>query len=190
MSKIKFVKGSTTMVLVFILWLIVLAVVGGIASFASYNNTAVSMEENIVKLDKSSESLLSNGAMTILEKAKVKDSYAEDFTEQLRVSIGSRSANEQGLAMKWIKEHNPSMNDQLYLDLSAYIEGMRRDFHVKRDSLQDACSTYKIELRSFPGKIAYNLFGFPNIDLNDKCKVISDKNTSEAFDTGIQKSIL
>ena len=74
MSKIKFVKGSTTMVLVFILWLIVLAVVGGIASFASYNNTAVSMEENIVKLDKSSESLLSNGAMTILEKAKVKDS--------------------------------------------------------------------------------------------------------------------
>lgn len=66
------------------------------SQYISYHDKAVSYEANINKLSKSSESVLSNGTMMIIDKAKVNKNYAADFKDALRLSIGSRNKNDQG----------------------------------------------------------------------------------------------
>lgn len=156
----------------------------------SYSDKAVTYEENIRKLDMSSESLLSNGTMTILDKASIQRSYANDFKESLRISIASRSANEQGLAMKWVQENNPKLGSEMYRDISSYIEGMRRDFHLSRDRLMDQCSAYKIARRKAWSGFWMSEFPTEEFERENRCKVITDQQTSESFSTGVQKAIL
>jgi len=177
--------------LVFIIFVVFCALAASLfTSFVGYHDKAVRFEANIEKLHQSSQSMLSNGTLTILDKAKIQQNYAKDFKEVLEKSIGARSQSESGLVMKWVKEMNPTLNSQVYLDLSSYIEGMRRDFHLSQNRLMDACASYEIARKSAISGLFMKMNGFPTIDLNKRCTVLSDSITNEAFETGIQKPLL
>lgn len=156
-----------------------------------YHDKSVAYEESIVTLSQSSESLLSNGTMTILDKAKLKDSYAADFKESLRIAIDGRYGNDQGVAMKWIQENTPSLSTALYTDISSYIEGMRRDFKISQDRIIDQCRSYRVLQRSaFSGMFVKGDFPSEDFDQDNLCAVVSDAKTKKAFETKQQTSIL
>ena len=67
---------------------------------------------------------------------------------------------------------------------------MRRDFHLSQNRLMDACASYEIARKSAISGLFMRMNGFPTIDLNKRCTVLSDSITSEAFETGIQKPLL
>lgn len=187
-------NSSTAAILVGLL--VVASIIGSAAIYFGfsiyYHNKAVAMEENIVALSDNSESVLSNGTMTILDKAKIKDSYAADFKESLRITMEGRYGNDQNVAMKWVQENsNNALDSAIYKDISSYIEGMRRDFQISQKQIVDSCRSYRIMQRSaFSG---FFLKGdFPSTEFNQDvvCAIVSDAKSRKAFETKQQTSIL
>lgn len=155
-----------------------------------YHDKAVTFEESIVTLSKSSESLLSNGTMAILDKASIKDSYANDFKESLRISMEGRYQNDSGVAMKWIQEQNSTLSVALYQDISSYIEGMRTDFKIAQDRTIDQCRAYRVMQRKSFSSLFLGDFPSEDFDTDSLCEIVSDSKTREAFSTKSQTSIL
>ncbi len=173
---------------------VVIGVLGIISSFVMFNfyyhDKAVAFEETIMTLSKSSESTLSNGTMALLDKASIKNSYATDFKESLRISIDGRYANDQNVAMKWIQENSQPLSTALYTDISSYIEGMRLDFKISQDRIIDQCRAYRIIQRSAFSSMFLSNFPSDEFDQDTLCSIVSDAKTKKAFSTGEQTSIL
>lgn len=161
-----------------------------ISQYVSYHDKAVNFEANIQKLQKNSESVLSNGTMTILDKSKVSDKYADQFKEALKLSIGSRNAGNQNLIFKAIHEQNPTLSPDIYKDLSASISGMRADFTVTQQRIMDTCAAYESARNKVWSGFWMRVSGYPRIDVNAACKIVSDTKTQKAFETGTQSQIL
>lgn len=157
-----------------------------------YQNKAVAVEESIIALSSNSESVLSNGTMAILDKAKIKDSYAKDFKESLRVTMEGRYGNDQNVAMKWVQENsNNALDSSIYKDISSYLEGMRRDFQISQKQIVDSCRSYRIMQRSaFSGFFLRGNFPSSDFDQDSLCAIVSDAKSREAFKTKQQTSIL
>lgn len=162
----------------------------GISQYVAYHDKAVNFEANIQKLQKNSESVLSNGTMTVLDKSKVSDKYANQFKEALKLSIGSRSSGNENLIFKAIHEQNPTLSPDIYKDLSASISGMRADFTVTQQRLMDVCSAYESARNKVWSGFWIKMSGYPVIDVNNVCKIVSDAKTSAAFESGKQTQIL
>lgn len=180
-----------------IVGLLLAAIIIGTASIyfgfsVYYHNKAVAMEENIAALSNNSESVLSNGTMTILDKAKIKDSYAADFKESLRITMEGRYGNDQNVAMKWVQENsNNALDSAIYKDISSYIEGMRRDFQISQKQIVDSCRSYRIMQRSaFSGFFLKGDFPSTGFNQDVMCSIVSDAKTRKAFETKQQTSIL
>ena len=158
--------------------------------YVSYHDKAVNFESNIQKLQKNSESVLSNGTMTILDKSRVSDKYAEQFKDALKLSIGSRNAGNQNLLFKAIHEQNPTLSPEIYKDLSAAISGMRADFTVTQQRTMDNCAAYETARNKVWSGFWMRSAGYPKIDVNAMCKIVSDSKTQNAFKTHRQTQIL
>ncbi|UKA05047.1 hypothetical protein [Photobacterium damselae] len=181
-------KGST--LAIGFLGAIVLA--GGfvVSQYVSYHDKAVNFEANIQKLQKNSESVLSNGTMMILDKSKVSDKYASQFKDALKLSIGSRNAGNQNLIFKAIHEQNPTLSPDIYKDLSASISGMRADFTVTQQRIMDTCAAYESARNKVWSGFWMSVSGYPHIDVNKACKIVSDEKTQNTFVSGVQTQIL
>ncbi|CAH7417350.1 conserved hypothetical protein [Vibrio chagasii] len=184
-------KGSALIVLVVLLGVIATGVGTFFWMNMSNHNKAVRFEENINKRVNDSESILSNGTMALMDKVSIKDNYAEQFRENLLIVMQARTTqNDTNLLFNGVTEQNPELSDGLYRDISSYIEGMRRDFHLSRSRLQDTCADYRVALNSMVSGYFMKGNGFPKIDVDSQCKVISDARTSETFETGVQTPLL
>ena len=65
----------------------------------------------------------------------------------------------------------------------------RREFKISQEKLMDACRNYKTELGSFVSGSLLKMQGYPKLNLNHYCTVVSDSTTKNTFETKEQKPI-
>lgn len=176
---------------ILIAFLIVLVgtVVLGVSTYTSKYDTFATFEAGIDASDKDSENALSSHTLSVMEMAQVPAKYAEDFKNTVTAGIKARSEKDGNLAMKFLTEHNIPLDSKLYADLQAQMKAGRDAFKNSQTAKLDICKDYKTSLTTFWGSTFANFTGFPKLDLDQVCKVVSDAQTHEAFQTGIATKV-
>ena len=196
------VAGSASLVLIVT---IVALLITGLIFFMVYSSTynmANSYENQIQNLQKQSESTLSNYSTQIAEMVQVPNKYKNDLLEVIKATMSGRyghSVNSGGDTvasvenntplMQFIHEQNLQLDSKLYLNLQNSMVAGRREFKISQDKLMDACRGYKTELGSFVTGSLLRMQGYPKLNLDDYCNVISDTNTRNTFETKTQQPI-
>ena len=182
--------------------LVALAIFGvlGLIGFQVYSSTynmANSYEQQIDNLQKKSKSTLSNYATQMVEIAQVPNKYKSDLIDVIKATMSGRYGNhsvgedgkENSPVMQFIKEQNLQLDSKLYLNLQNSMVAGRREFKISQDKLMDACRNYKTKLGSFVSGSLLKMQGYPKLDLNNYCTVVSDTTTKNTFETKEQKPI-
>lgn len=173
-------------------FLVILAVFGLIAffSYSSTYNMAVASEESIQNLQRKSESVLSNYTIGIQEMAQVPAQYKKHLEEIVKASMEGRyGENGSKAVQQFLVEQNIPFNDKLYLNLQNSMAAGRREFQNSQQRLMDACRNYKLEINSFMTGKLLAIQGFPKINLENYCEVVSDAQTKKAFETKQQQPV-
>ena len=194
--------GSASLVLIVA---IVALLITGLIFFMVYSSTynmANSYENQIQNLQKQSESTLSNYSTQIAEMVQVPNKYKNDLLEVIKATMSGRyghavnsggdnvaSVENNTPLMQFIHEQNLQLDSKLYLNLQNSMVAGRREFKISQDKLMDACHGYKTELGSFVTGSLLRMQGYPKLNLDDYCNVISDTNTRNTFETKTQQPI-
>lgn len=175
---------------------IVAGVVALIALFAafSYFNTIESAnrhEEVINRLDRESEAKLSEFTLSIMEASKVPEKYRDDLQGIIKETLKGRyGENGNQMVRGFLSEQNIKLNETMYLNLQNAIFAGRKEFRLTQNKVLDACEEYKVMLRSpFDGWILKGK-GYPHLDLTNKCEIVSDDKSAEAFKSKRQTPVL
>lgn len=182
-----------------IIVLAILFVVGLIAFqvYSSTYNTGNAYEQQIQNLQKKSESTLSNYSTQIAEMVQVPNKYKKDLIEVIKTTMSGRYGNhsvgedgkENSPMMQFIQEQNLQLDSKLYLNIQNSMVAGRNEFKISQEKLIDACRNYKTELGSFVTGSLLKMQGYPKIDLEKYCNVVSDATTKQTFETKEQKPI-
>lgn len=166
----------------------VVVLVGG--SLISYNNSFVTLETQVKKFNKDSENHLSNYTLKVQETAQVPEMYKDGLKEVIKDTFQGRYGQDGSKAvMQWIQEQNIPFDSSLYKEIQVVISSGRDEFRISQTKKLDACGLYETKLGQFPGSMIAGMFGYPRIDLEKTCQVVSDVTTQKAFDAGVQKPI-
>lgn len=160
--------------------------------YSSTHNNANNHEQVISNLQKQSESTLSNYTTSIAELAQIPTKYKNDLIEIIKANMQGRyGSDEQGskAVVQFMQEQNLQVHPDVYLNMQNAMISGRREFKISQDKLMDACKNYKTELGSFATGTLMRTMGFPKIDLNNYCEVVSDAVTKETFKTKEQKPV-
>lgn len=162
----------------FSLWLFfALAVVG-------IYNDCIRHEASIKAQYKENQNNYDKLFKTVVEQAQVKASYAKDLKELYEATGKTRYGPGGSKAvLQFIKEHNPTLDPEVYRQLMRTIESGRIDFESKQASLIDRKRVYESAIlnTAVTGTIA-KFLGFPKIDLN-KMDIVTSGETEAAFET-------
>ena len=110
------------------------------------------------------------------QEAQIADEYKEAFAEIYPQLMEGRYS-EGGDMMKWIQEHNPEFDTQLYAKLMASVEGERTGFFIEQTKLIDIDREHKTMRDIFPN----------NVIIGDRPDIgyLVDETTGEVLKTGI-----
>lgn len=178
-------KISDRLVNVIITVGLLLLVVGApVATLIKIKNSSVAQENNIVKLDKASETSLSNHTNTILEMVQVPQMQTEHLVKLAKEALTARYGDEGSKALfQFIKENTAAPSEKLYLDLQATMAGGRRDFKLTQDVKIEACTQYDTWRESFPNSMGAWFFDLPSKKIEGRCEIVTDDTTRKAFET-------
>lgn len=165
-------------------------VVIGFGAAISYFNDFARTEQTVKKFNKDSENHLSNYTLKVQETAQVPDMYKAGLKEVIRDTFQGRYGQDGSKAvMQWIQEQNIQFDSSLYKEIQVVISAGRDEFRISQTKKLDACAIYETKLAQFPGSLVASIFGYPRIDLDKTCQVVSDSRTQAAFDSGVQTPI-
>lgn len=175
-------------------WIVLLAVVGfaivSIGSAISYFNDFNRIEQQVKKFNKDSENYLSNYTLKVQETAQIPDMYKDGLKEVIKGTFEGRyGADGSKAVMQWIQEQNIQFDSSLYKEIQVVISSGRDEFRISQTKKLDVCAIYETKLSQFPGSLIAGVFGYPRIDLDKTCQVVSDVRTQEAFGKGVQQPI-
>ncbi|MGL4520544.1 MAG: hypothetical protein ACRCUJ_12975, partial [Phocaeicola sp.] len=91
--------------------------------------------------------------------------------------------------MQWIQEKGQVVDQKVYLNIQAAMQGGRKEFQLSQDRKLEACATYKSNLEYVWSGFWLGLAGYPKVDLGKMCQVVSDAQTNRAFETGLAETI-
>lgn len=174
-----------------IVGLVVLALlVIGVGTVVSYFNDFNRTEQQVKKFNKDSENYLSNYTLKVQETAQIPDMYKDGLKEVIKGTFEGRyGADGSKAVMQWIQEQNIQFDSSLYKEIQVVISSGRDEFRISQTKKLDICAMYETKLAQFPGSVIASIFGYPRIDLDKTCQVVSDSRTQAAFDAGVQKPI-
>ncbi|ASZ77744.1 hypothetical protein [Salmonella phage SP1] len=175
-------------------WIVGLAILAfaviGIGSVVSYFNDFNRIEQQVKKFNKDSENHLSNYTLKVQETAQIPDMYKNSLKEVIKDTFQGRyGADGSKAVMQWIQEQNIQFDSSLYKEIQVVISSGRDEFRISQTKKLDACAIYETKLGQFPGSLIAGIFGYPRIDLDKTCQVVSDTRTQAAFDSGVQTPI-
>lgn len=169
---------------------IVALIVLCIGAYISINNGFINSEEQVSAFNKDSENHLSNYTLKVQEAAQVPAMYKKDLQDVITKTFEGRyGADGSKAVMQWIQEQNIPLDSSLYKEIQVIIKSGRDEFRISQTKKLDACRIYKRDLRAFPGNLVANIGGYPHIDLEATCRVVSDANTQAAFAAGTQTAL-
>lgn len=162
----------------------------GFGAAVSYNNSFAHIEQQVKKFNKDSENHLSNYTLKVQETAQIPDMYKDGLKEVIKGTFEGRYGKDGSKAvMQWIQEQNIQFDSSLYKEIQVVISSGRDEFRISQTKKLDACAIYETKLAQFPGSMFAGFFGYPKIDLDKTCQVVSDDRTQAAFDKGVQQPI-
>lgn len=162
----------------------------GFTTYITYKNESVRQEQTINKYNENSRNTLSALTMTVKDMAQIPDMLINDLTKYVEAEMSSRYGEGGSKAMmQWIQEKGQVVDQKVYLNIQAAMQGGRKEFQLSQDRKLEACATYKSNLEYVWSGFWMNLAGYPKIGLNKMCQVISDVQTNRAFDTGLAETI-
>lgn len=131
------------------------------------------------------------------QDAQVADQYKEAFKEIYPDLIAGRySGKNDGSLMKWVTEHNPEFNINLYDKLMTAIEGQREGFFVEQQKLIDIDRQHKDMRWTFPKKLVIGKRQNIGYEVDEAGKVIKkgitiikSLNTDEAYKSGQENDV-
>lgn len=166
------------------------AIVLLVGSAVSYFNDFARLEQTVKKFNKDSENHLSAYTLKVQETAQIPDMYKAGLKEVIKGTFEGRYGQDGSKAvMQWIQEQNIQFDSGLYKEIQVVISSGRDEFRISQTKKLDACAIYEIKLSQFPGSFVAGIFGYPRIDLDKTCQVVSDTRTQAAFETGTQTPI-
>lgn len=162
----------------------------GFTTYITYKNEAIQQEQTINKYNENSRNTLSALTMTVKDMAQIPDMLINDLTKYVEAEMGSRYGEGGSKAMmQWIQEKGQVVDQKVYLNIQAAMQGGRKEFQLSQDRKLEACATYKSNLEYVWSGFWMNLAGYPKIDLDKMCQVVSDAQTNRAFETGLAETI-
>lgn len=180
---------TVTVVLIGLLAVILFAAIAIGGVFATAYNYGIATEQQIEAKWKDNQNVLSNYSQTLIELAQVPEMYREDFTQLVKADMEGRYGEDGSTAMmQWIQERGLNFDSSLYANIQQPIEAGRKDFANNQRQLLDMKRVYQTELDSFPRNFAFNILGFPKIDL-DKYNAIVTADTARKFETGVDEAV-
>lgn len=183
-------KLSVASILTAVSIVVVVFVAVVILIIVSCYNTGAKYENQIVRLQQSSQSSLSNLTMKIAEMTQVPDLATDQLKQIVSTEMSGRYGSGGSKAMiQFFKEQNVNIDQKMYLNIQSVISGGRQEFEISQNRLVTQCVDYKNRLDYFLSGTILKSFGYPKIDLNKICKVVTDNKTDNAFDTGKQTII-
>lgn len=166
--------------------LVIVIVIAGVTTM----NGFVRSENNVVKFNSDSENVLSNYTMKLQEVAQVPDMYIGALKGIVQETFQGRyGQNGSQAVMQWIKEQNLQVDSTMFKEIQIVVKAGRDEFRISQTKKLDVCAAYKNDIQTFPGNVVAGIFGYPRIDLEKSCQVISDARTQEAFRSGTQSAI-
>lgn len=166
--------------------LFALILLSGIGCFTMINgvyNTCILHEAQIEAQYKQNQNNYDNMFKKILEVSQVTDKYAKDLKELFDNTMKGRYGKDGSKAMfQFLKEHNPTLDTQVYTKLQNIIASGRTDFMNEQKMLLDKKQAYDIYRKQLTTAVISGFMGFPKIDLKSMDIVTSDE-TEAAFKT-------
>ena len=128
---------------------------------------------------------------TITQKAQINEKYSEDF-KAIFTSINDKRYGNKNPAMMWITEQNPTLDPNIYRELSQSIEANRNEYlaTVKEQiSIAQEHNTQVSSSGSFIPCMIIKAIGHPNkvCDTLNVLQVTSNR-TEESFKTGVDNN--
>lgn len=185
---------TTTKIVIAIMASILVLVlsVGGIAfsSYASHHDLGNRSEQLIVAEYERSQNIMSRTATTVMDVAKIADTYAEQVQSLVRETMTGRYGDDGSEAVvQWIQEQNIEIDSEMYRDISRVVQSGRQDFSNAQDRVIDVKRSYETNLGGLWSGFWLSVAGYPKINLNDY-NIILDESTRERFESGTDRSFL
>ena len=150
--------------------------------YMSYNNTEVSLRNQIKAQQRSNEAVFDNTWKIISQAAGVTSEYKNAFVEIYPKLMDSRYST-GGDMMKWIKESNPEFDTSLYKKLMTAIEAQRTRFTNEQRRLLDLKREHDDILVKLPSSFFVGSRG--EVDVN----IVTSTKTTKTFDSGVEDDI-
>lgn len=144
----------------------------------SNRNTAVALEERIEAQYTANKSNYDSMWKTVVEMTQVTDKQAEHFKDVYLEIIGGRYEDTK-LLFKSIKEQNPQLNTDIYIELQREISAGRKVFDNNQKNIADIIREYNIYVKKHI--IMSFLTGRQPKNMEDY--IVTSKRTSEAFES-------
>lgn len=184
---IKEVKMNKTLVAVLLLLvgLIVVPAIGFIGMYVSTSNTNTNFEANIEKFHKASQNTLSAYTLKIQDMAQIPEMYKNDLKEVINATFQGRYGKDGSKAVtQFMTENNLPFDSSMYKSLQVAMEAGRNEFKLSQDKKLDVCTGYEKQRNYVMSGFFSTMAGFPKKDVDSLCKIVLDKQTNKAFDTG------
>ena len=165
--------------------LTVIGIVAVIAfSFISYFNYGNRVEQQIEAKYKDNENVYAQGTQKVMEVAQVPSMYRDDLEKIVKAAIQGRyGPNGSQATFQWLQEQNPALDAGMYVKIQQVIESFRNEFKQSQTSLLDMCRSYKTTLGAFPGNLFMSMAGYPKINLQEKCEIVTTDQARQTFET-------
>lgn len=167
----------------------VLAILVAITSYVSAKNAGVRHETGIEAAYDDGKNVYAQYGQEVGEAAQIPAMQTDDLTKVVTAALQARYGNDGSKAMfQFIKEQNPTLNQETYLRIQDIISSGRRDFKKTQTVLIDKRRSYKLALGSFWSGIWLGIAGFPNIRLETEFLPISTSAADAVYETGRETS--
>ncbi len=169
----------------------VLAIIMGIGSYMSANNTANAYEQSIIAAHDQSRNVLGQYAPKLKEALGVTKLQASAVEEVITKANESRYGEEGSQAsIQWIMEQNPNLDQSTYAKILTLIEAGRNDFALAQKDKIDRVRSYKTALGTMPTSFFYRLAGYPTSGFFEKYeKIVISGHAGNAFETGVDDGV-
>ena len=173
----------------------VIAIVAGLAVligvYFTYANFGNRSEQTISAKYKDNENIYAQGTQAVMEIAQVPGMYKADLLELIKADIQGRYGKDGSQAtFQWLTERQLNLDASMYKAIQQQILAFRGKFENSQRELLDTCRSYKTSLGNLPGSLVLSMAGYPRIDLNVHCEIVTTDKARQTFetkrDTGIQ----
>lgn len=160
-------------------------------AYQSMHDNAITFENNIKQLNTQSENVLSTTTIKIQNAVGLNASYTKALKEVVTAAVEGRYGKDGSQAtMQWIQEQNPVYDSKVIMKVHDIIDGGGTEFKISQDRKTEVCTQYETLRDYLVRGTLLKLAGFPKKDVEKMCRIVSDKDSRDAFESGVREATI